>query len=694
MADFSAGGEIILTPKPDSEVVALSPQDRSYFESMADNLEVMKKEQKKIEQNSNKTVDWQKEKQDFDEWVEKRRQKRAERRELLFGDLIKNVKQMRENIVSGFANFGAKLLGPLRLITDPLQNALGIDIGKSLGDWANKMFSSIGDKFKERKKKIKGGTPTDGEIKKTLEGRPLYWLWKKTQKKKKKKDGGFFEDLFGGAGGIGGMLSKLLPIVGGVGAIVGGLIWMAVDFFRGMAKSGDWGVSKVAGGLGGMLGGMSSGLEGAFKNAGKFALIGAGIGTLITPVIGTIVGGMIGAGVGAIIGYIGGENLAQAFQSFGSGFKDILKSDKSILEKIGGIFHHILNGILDAGTGITKAVIGIGMDIQYKIMEKPMLNMLKKKGLSEEEAKAQWEKIKETQKKVKDNVIHNIMNVLNAPLKWGGWLTESMDENKDKFAGIWGDPKKGIFVKIGESIKTFFKDIIPSVWKKFTAGFKVDKEIQEERKKRRELIKEQIKQNKEDAKEKREMQKKAIQQQFQDLVSNFRNRMEGGNLFESISETWKDAFSNFDPSKIFDFLFGQSGEDNKMRSMVDKAWDALGDPFGFVKPIMDKIKKKFEETFGKLVSYFSYFGFLVSHPVKAGRILAGGQEGIQENFQIFQQAVAEGVDVNQVDFKATQKQLQEDKEKGNYNITNISTDKRENTLQLVMLGKKKSNRRN
>jgi GH24 family phage-related lysozyme (muramidase) len=144
--------------------------------------------------------------------------------------------------------------------------------------------------------------------------------------------GGLLGGLFGGLlskfGGIGSLLSSAGPI-----AMVGGsILLLAVDSILGYFKSSEWGVSKVAGTLGGMLGGsIKNKMLNTFTQMGKWALIGATIGSFV-PVIGTLAGGLLGAAIGGILGWIGGENIAKFFQSSGEKIGKLFKSITASLE--------------------------------------------------------------------------------------------------------------------------------------------------------------------------------------------------------------------------------------------------------------------------------------------------------------------------------------------------------------------------
>lgn len=212
------------------------------------------------------------------------------------------INTTQKNLVDSFA-------GNLKLLTEPIEALTGFNPLKKLSD-------SLSLKEKQN--------PTKKDLAKTQAGQAILWQEnQKTKGKEKGKEGGFLGSLLGGLGlGGAGMLAKTLPLAGAIGAIAIGLIWAAVDAIRGVFSAKKWGTSKVSAGIGGALGGLSSGIEGAFKNMGKWALIGAGIGTLALPGIGTLAGGLIGAAIGGILGFIGGKNLAKAFDFIGNFFNE------------------------------------------------------------------------------------------------------------------------------------------------------------------------------------------------------------------------------------------------------------------------------------------------------------------------------------------------------------------------------------
>ena len=211
------------------------------------------------------------------------------------------------------------LLSPLKLITSPLQELTGFNLGESIvGGFSSLFGKKDGDdkKIAPRRSRL---------LQEGVEGSAAVYTVDKL-KGEDEEEGlldGLFEGLdvggmIQGAGGLAGILGKVLPIA----AIAASLIWAVVDAVAGIAMADEWGVSEVSAGIGGFLGGTGSGWEGAFANAGKWALMGLGVGFLAGGPVGAIIGGLIGAAVGGILGFIGGENLAKGFDAIGQWFQD------------------------------------------------------------------------------------------------------------------------------------------------------------------------------------------------------------------------------------------------------------------------------------------------------------------------------------------------------------------------------------
>lgn len=193
-------------------------------------------------------------------------------------------------------------------------------------------LAEMGKRATSRGDKLKKGTPTDLEMKKTSEGRPFYWFWKKEEREKEGKKG-ILDDLFSGNLKLGDLLKQMGPALmtlGGIGAIVAGLIWAVIDGFKAMKMSEIWGTTKLASFIGGFLAGTESGWKGAFKNMGKWALIGVGTGLLVAGPVGALVGGLIGAAIGGILGFIGGEKIADLI----TGIQDPLLAQAKVEEQL------------------------------------------------------------------------------------------------------------------------------------------------------------------------------------------------------------------------------------------------------------------------------------------------------------------------------------------------------------------------
>jgi len=128
---------------------------------------------------------------------------------------------------------------------------------------------------------------------------------------------------------------QLMKFVGPA-ALIAGLALAVKDGINGYFKSDEWGVSKIAGSIGGIFGG--TGEAGSFGNVSgnalKWGLIGAGLGSIV-PVIGTGIGFAAGALLGGILGWFGGEKIAKAvdaisdwFENKWNGFLSIFGIDK------------------------------------------------------------------------------------------------------------------------------------------------------------------------------------------------------------------------------------------------------------------------------------------------------------------------------------------------------------------------------
>lgn len=298
---------------------------------------------------------------------------------------------------SGEAIYGEgfkMLLGPLRLITEPLENFLGINFKDIFATG----LKSIGGKIKGlfQKEKVPGSKEkpltdlTENLVGKTIQEEMLpsetgkLFMGKPTRQtvlpidpgavllfdlftKGFKKDGiGKNEEGLMGLFGDGGVMKSVGPMIaklGGIAMLIGGIVWAVMDGISGFFKAKEWGTSKVSGVIGGILGGTSKGLEGAMGNMGKWALIGAGIGTLIMPFVGTLIGGLLGGALGFILGWIGGERIAKFFDMVGSAVanfftKTIPEVASNIWNAISGFFSWIWGGIIKTFNWIADFIGG------------------------------------------------------------------------------------------------------------------------------------------------------------------------------------------------------------------------------------------------------------------------------------------------------------------------------------------------
>ena len=177
------------------------------------------------------------------------------------------------------------------------------------------------------------------------------------------KVGGMLPDMKGlgkvASTAMGGLSKALFS---GTTALVAGLVWATIDGVTGWLKSGDWGVGKIAGFIGGFFGGTGDNqVKRTIGNMGKWALIGAGIGSFI-PVVGTAIGGLIGALIGGILGWIGGQNIAIFFDDFGTwitnSFTNGIDTIKNFIYDIWDFVKKMVNDALNVVDTIKMGIVG------------------------------------------------------------------------------------------------------------------------------------------------------------------------------------------------------------------------------------------------------------------------------------------------------------------------------------------------
>jgi predicted chitinase len=148
----------------------------------------------------------------------------------------------------------------------------------------------------------------------------------------------------------------------GMTSLVSGLGWAVVDGLLGFLKSDKWGVSNIAGVIGGFFGGTGDNLVmRTVGNMGKWALIGAGIGSMV-PVVGTAIGGLVGALIGGLLGWIGGQNLSVFFDDFGvwisNSFSNGLMSIQNFFLDIWDTIRNMVDSVSDIIDNVKLSMVG------------------------------------------------------------------------------------------------------------------------------------------------------------------------------------------------------------------------------------------------------------------------------------------------------------------------------------------------
>lgn len=244
-----------------------------------------------------------------------------------FNSFFKNISSEIEKLNKGFSSFQKGFLSSLEKYTlnnippiIPTENRNDTVFNQSneitINGFTDKALDQISSLFKGATKGTKKYRTSDDDV--------------DVDKSNKGVFNKLMDKILAGTGLAG--AASLLKGLTGPALLGGGILWAAIDGLRGWMKAEEWGVSKIAAALGGAIGGLSSGLDGALVNAGKGAIIGSGIGLMIGGPLGLVVGALIGTAVGGILGYIGGENLAKAFDAFGQWLNEHI-----IIELFGGM---------------------------------------------------------------------------------------------------------------------------------------------------------------------------------------------------------------------------------------------------------------------------------------------------------------------------------------------------------------------
>lgn len=312
----------------------------------------------------------------FQNVAAKAQESAANKQKEIAGKLQQTAKQTQENVMSQAMD---TVIGPMKLALDPLQEIAGIDLLGSIQSLVGLGKDKIKEKGAQGKGKSEDGTIADTRRREVVRQAPwAVFLAEelKEEDKDKAKDsedgmGEMLSGLFGGAGagGLGGKLSGLLSGTAfGIGSLVVGLGWSIVEGVRGWINSEEWGVSNIAGAIGGFFGGQGDGgIKDAFAGAGRWALVGAGIGSIF-PVVGTIAGGLIGAALGGILGFIGGENIAKGLDGMGEKLSELWNSflDSDFFSVMSNMFSSIFDLVISPFEGAydqIREVIGNIVDI-------------------------------------------------------------------------------------------------------------------------------------------------------------------------------------------------------------------------------------------------------------------------------------------------------------------------------------------
>lgn len=364
------------------------------------------------------------------------------------------------------------LVGPMKLITDPLQQLTGVDFVEPLKSLPGKIGGLFSKKNKEGKDETKEHLskrviPNKQALIKTgVIGSASVYLGNLFEKLfgKASKTGaggmdseGFLDGVIDGItkGGVSGLVKGMAPALmkgAGIGLIAGGIIWGVVDGIIAAGKAEEWGVSKAAAGLGGFFGGTGEGgdIKDAFKNAGKFAIAGAGIGLLAGGPIGALAGGLGGAVLGGVLGWIGGENIAGFFQGVGEWFKGVFVNVKewigenkdainAVKESVVGILTTLFSPLID---GVKSAFSGIVF--RFRNIDEILGN----------DEMSFWDKAKAIGKEV-------ILGIIEVPYNFvKGGLASFFGDRWSTMSDIAGDKETTIWEKIGGIGKEILSGIV------------------------------------------------------------------------------------------------------------------------------------------------------------------------------------------------------------------------------------------
>lgn len=346
------------------------------------------------------------------------------------------------------------VVGPLKLISDPLKDLTGID-------FVDKLSTGISSIFKKDKKDdsdflTRKVSPTKDALKQfgIIGASALFitnTLGKVLGKSGNSEDGSDI-DLHGGALSAVKGLGPALLKGAGIASLAGGILWGVIDGIIAVGKADEWGVSKISAGIGGFLGGTGEGgdIKDAFANAGKFALTGAGIGMLAGGPIGALAGGLIGAVIGGVLGWIGGENIALFFDGVGAWFKEQVANVKNWL----GENSEAIQAVKDSVLGVLTTMFGPMIDGVKSVFSGLVFRFNNIKEILGDDDKSFWEKVKSIGGQV-------IMGIIEVPYNYvKGGLASLFGDRWKTMGDILGDDETSIWEKIGGIGKEVFSGLI------------------------------------------------------------------------------------------------------------------------------------------------------------------------------------------------------------------------------------------
>ncbi|KKM82046.1 hypothetical protein LCGC14_1323570, partial [marine sediment metagenome] len=440
---IETGGIKIEKSKKDSvpEVIKLVTKP---FEKMMDNIvsEKTKDEAKPINKTDEKGID------------ESLKESNKEQKGFLkglaekFTETVKSVSDSIGKIGKGIAEASFNmLLGPLQLITKPLEEMMGGKIfDKLLGVLTPKKF-----KGKPTKQKVLPKDPGAVLIASTLE-----------EEAKEKKKG-----IWGKIGA--GLLAALPFILAGltlVGTLLSDLFGEggAISFF----KKGEIGKGIMTLLFGKDLSEKGPGgkIIGILKQGAKWAAVGFMLGSVI-PGVGNVLGALIGFGIGAIASTIKLGIDSGFFKKIGGQIKDKTKE----MGGIKGLFKSVIKWTLILGPGIGSlfGVVMFYFGDKIKGFTKKIFTKMKGAITPVMQKVAQWgiakiiEPLRGLFGGIFDNVSNFLMSGFEATIDIGkqviGWVEESILS-----------PIANIFKRIGNKIVTFKDEKNDSILKADATG--------------------------------------------------------------------------------------------------------------------------------------------------------------------------------------------------------------------------------